>query len=69
MLEENRSKFLERRKKFLNQEYKSSLRQILSYLWEYRTLFSIILILGFIQSILFFTVSIFLGPLLDILVY
>ena len=68
MLEEYRTKFLERRNKFLNQEFKSSLRQILSYLWEYRTLFSIVLILGFIQSILFFTVPIFLGPLLDILV-
>ncbi|MFX0043357.1 MAG: hypothetical protein ACFE8L_10630, partial [Candidatus Hodarchaeota archaeon] len=65
MLEEHRTKFLERRNKFLKQEFKSSLRQILSYLWEYRTLFTIILILGFIQSILFFTVPIFLAPLLD----
>jgi len=60
--------FLNRRKKFLEHDYKTSLKQILSYLWEYKSLFILILILGIIQSILFLTLPLFLGPALDILV-
>lgn len=60
--------FLERRKKFLEHDYKTSLKQILAYLWEYKPLFILILILGIIQSILFLTLPLFLGPALDILV-
>jgi ATP-binding cassette subfamily B protein len=59
--------FLRRRKMFLNTEYKSSLRQILSYLWEYKKPFIIILIFGIVQSMLFLTVPLFLGPAIDIL--
>lgn len=60
--------FLERRKKFINQEFKTPVRQVLSYLWEYRKTFVIILIFGFFQSILFLTFPLFLGPAMDILV-
>ncbi|MFX0179908.1 MAG: ABC transporter ATP-binding protein [Candidatus Hodarchaeota archaeon] len=60
--------FLERRKKFLSQRYKSSVRQILSYLWEFKRLFLFITILGIIQSILYLTFPLFLGPVMDILV-
>jgi len=60
--------FLERRKRFLNQEYKTSVRQVLSYLWEYRKIFVIILIFGIFQSILFLTFPLFLGPAMDVLV-
>jgi ATP-binding cassette, subfamily B, multidrug efflux pump len=60
--------FCERRKKFLEHDYKTSLKQILAYLWEYKPLFILVLILGIIQSILFLTLPLFLGPALDILV-
>lgn len=60
--------FLERREKFLNINYKTPLNQILSYLWEYKKIFSIILALGVLQSILFLTFPLFLGPVLDVLV-
>ncbi len=60
--------FLERRKKFINQEFKTPVKQVLSYLWEYRKTFVIILIFGFFQSILFLTFPLFLGPAMDILV-
>jgi ABC-type multidrug transport system fused ATPase/permease subunit len=60
--------FSERRKKFLNQKYKSSLRQILSYLWDYKKTFILVQILGIIQSFLFMTFPLLLGPALDILV-
>ncbi len=60
--------FLERRKRFLNKEYETPVKQILSYLWEYRKLFVAILIIGMLQSILFLTFPLFLGPAVDILV-
>lgn len=62
------SEFQERRKKFLSKNYKTSLRQVLSYLWEYRTKFIILVIFGIVQSILFLTVPLFLSPIMDILV-
>ncbi len=67
MKSEYQDEFLKRRTKFLNTEYKSSLRQILSYLFEYKKLFSTVLIFGILQSILFLTVPLFLGPSMDIL--
>ncbi len=60
--------FQERREKFLNNNYKTPLKQILSYLWEYKKLFRIIVTLGIVQSILFLTFPLFLGPALDVLV-
>lgn len=60
--------FLERRKRFLNREYETPVKQILSYLWEYKKLFSAILIIGIIQSILFLTFPLLLGPAVDVLV-
>ncbi|NVM16772.1 MAG: ABC transporter ATP-binding protein [Candidatus Lokiarchaeota archaeon] len=63
-----RADFLERRKKFLDKEYETPVKQILSYLWEYRKLFSGILIIGMLQSILFLTFPLFLGPVVDVLV-
>ena len=62
------TEFQERREKFLGINYKTPLKQILSYLWEYKKLFSIILTLGIVQSILFLTFPLFLGPVLDVLV-
>lgn len=59
--------FLRRRERFLSKDYKSSLRQILSYLWIYKKLFIITLILGISQSILFLTLPLFLGPAMDII--
>ncbi len=64
----NRADFLERRNRFLDQEYKTPVRQVLSYLWEYKKIFAIILILGILQSILFLTFPLFLGPAMDILI-
>ena len=63
-----REEFLNRRKKFLDKKYSSSLKQILSYLWEYKKLFISIIIFGIVQSILFLTLPLFLSPALDILV-
>lgn len=63
-----RKEFFKRRKKFLNKEYSSSLKQLLSYLWEYRKLFIFIIIFGIVQSLLFLTLPLFLSPVLDILV-
>ncbi|HEC39971.1 hypothetical protein LCGC14_0873880 [marine sediment metagenome] len=60
--------FQKRREKFLKINYKTPLIQILSYLWEYKKLFRIVLTLGIVQSILFLTFPLFLGPALDILV-
>ncbi|MFX1259760.1 MAG: ABC transporter transmembrane domain-containing protein, partial [Promethearchaeota archaeon] len=60
--------FLERREKFLNQSYRTSLRQILSYLWDYKKTFILIQILGIVQSILFLTFPLLLGPAMDVLV-
>ena len=60
--------FQERREKFLNINYKTPLKQILSYLWEYKKLFSIILTFGIVQSILFLTFPLLIGPALDVLV-
>ena len=67
MNSEYRNEFLRRRTKFLNSEYKSSLRQILSYLFEYKKTFITVLMFGIVQSILFLTVPLFLGPAMDIL--
>ncbi len=60
--------FLERRNRFLTHRYKSSVKQILSYLWEFKKLFIFIAILGVVQSILYLTFPLFLGPAMDILV-
>ncbi|HEC39178.1 MAG TPA: ABC transporter ATP-binding protein, partial [bacterium] len=60
--------FQERREKFLNINYKTPLKQILSYLWEYKKLFRVILTLGIVQSILFLTFPLLIGPALDVLV-
>ncbi|MFX1274641.1 MAG: ABC transporter ATP-binding protein [Promethearchaeota archaeon] len=68
MEKEANDKFLERREHFLNTKYKSSLRQILTYLWDYKKSFSLILIFGIVQSILFLTLPLFLGPVMDILI-
>ncbi|MFX1281413.1 MAG: ABC transporter ATP-binding protein [Promethearchaeota archaeon] len=68
MVDKLRIKFIERRNKFHTHGFKSNLRQILTYLWEYKTFFVIVLISGFMQSFMFFTIPLFLGPLLDILV-
>ncbi|MFO8017041.1 MAG: ABC transporter ATP-binding protein [Promethearchaeia archaeon] len=65
---EYREKFLKRREKFLHKEYRSSLKQILSYIWDYRKLFTFIIVFGIVQSILFLTLPLFLSPALDILV-
>ncbi|MHA1724182.1 MAG: ABC transporter ATP-binding protein [Promethearchaeota archaeon] len=68
MKNEKRETFLKRRERNLSKNYKTPLRQILSYLWEYKKLFILILILGIVQSLLFLTVPLFLGPALDMLV-
>ncbi len=68
MEKDYKPEFLERRNRFLTQEYKTPLRQILSYLWEYKKPFTILVIFGIIQSMLFLTVPLFLAPILDILV-
>ncbi len=68
MNKEIRTNFFNRRKKFLSHNYKSSLRLILSYLWAYKWIFSLVVIMGFIQSALFLTAPTLLGPVLDILV-
>jgi len=60
--------FLERREKFLTHGYKTPLKQILSYLWDYKRLFILVQIMGIVQSILFLTFPLFLGPAMDILV-
>ncbi|MBY9009598.1 MAG: hypothetical protein KGD74_07025 [Candidatus Lokiarchaeota archaeon] len=60
--------FLERRQSFIQQDYESPVKQILSYLWEYKKLFTVILIIGMVQSILFLTFPLFLGPSVDVLV-
>ena len=60
--------FSERRERFLSFQYKTPLRQILSYLWEYRKIFIIVLIFGIVQSVLFLTFPLFLGPAVDVLV-
>lgn len=62
-----KEEFVQRRKNFLTKEYKSSFRQILSYLLRYRKLFTTSLILGIIQSLLFLTLPLFLGPVVDII--
>ena len=59
--------FFERRKKFLQKEYGTPVKQILSYLWEYKKTFAVILIFGILQSILFLTFPLFLGPAIDYL--
>ncbi|MBD3211771.1 MAG: ATP-binding cassette domain-containing protein [Candidatus Lokiarchaeota archaeon] len=68
MKKDARVNFFRRRERFLTQNYRSSLRLILSYLWEYKYHFIFIVILGIIQSVLFLSLPLFLGPTLDILV-
>ncbi|MFX0032526.1 MAG: ABC transporter ATP-binding protein [Candidatus Hodarchaeota archaeon] len=65
---QTKTEFLTRRNEFINQKYKSSLRQILTYLWEFKKIFIGTLILGLFQSILYLTFPILLGPAMDILV-
>jgi len=60
--------FFDRRERLLTQGYKTPLRQILSYLWEYKRIFILIQIMGVIQSTLFMTFPLLLGPAMDILV-
>lgn len=60
--------FSERRKRFLSIKYSTSLKTILSYLWDYKGLFYLVVIIGLINSILFLVSPILLGPILDILV-
>ncbi|MFX1589965.1 MAG: ABC transporter ATP-binding protein, partial [Promethearchaeota archaeon] len=68
MGKEKKKDFLERRENFLRQKYKTSLRQILSYLWDYKKTFILIQILGIVQSFLFMTFPLLLGPAMDVLV-
>ncbi len=63
-----REKFLHRRTKFIGKKYNTSLREVLSYLWEYKKLFIFLVILGIVQSLLFLMVPLMMGPILDILV-
>ncbi len=64
---DSKKEFLKRRERFLNQQYKTNLRQILSYLLDYKTVFIIILILGIVQSFLFLLVPLFFSPAMDVL--
>lgn len=68
MKKEARANFFKRRERFLSRKYKSSLRLVLSYLWDYKYHFILIVLLGIIQSALFLSLPLFLGPSLDILV-
>lgn len=68
LIEEYREGFKKRRKLFLNKKFKTSLTQVLSYIWEYKRLFIFIIIFGILQSVLFLTIPLFLGPIMDILV-
>jgi len=68
MKKDARANFFKRRERFLSHKYKSSLRLVLSYLWDYKYYFIFIVILGIIQSALFLSLPLFLGPTLDILV-
>ncbi|MFX1567401.1 MAG: ABC transporter ATP-binding protein [Promethearchaeota archaeon] len=62
-----RNLFLKKRRKFLESKYKTSFRQILSYLWDYKWIFISDLIVGLFQSLLFLTFPLYLGLSLDIL--
>ncbi|TFF96056.1 MAG: ABC transporter ATP-binding protein [Promethearchaeota archaeon] len=68
MRKQARKDFFKRRERFLSHEYKSSLRLILSYLWDYKYHFILVVFLGVIQSILFLSLPVLVGPALDILV-
>lgn len=68
MKEDARVDFFKRRKRFLKNQDKSSFKQILSYLWDYKYHFILIVSLGIIQSVLFLSLPLLLGPTLDILV-
>ncbi len=68
MENELKEAFLRRRQDFLSNRYKTPLKQILSYLFEFKKLFTTILILGILQSALFLTTPLLLGLALDILV-
>ena len=62
-----KEEFKQRRKNFLTKSFKSSLREILSYLLKYKKLFITSLILGIAQSLLFLSLPLFLGPIVDII--
>jgi len=68
MGKKKRITFSERRDRFLRFHFKTPLRQVLSYLWDYKKVFIIVLIFGILQSILFLTFPLFLGPAVDVLV-
>ncbi|MBY9007070.1 MAG: ABC transporter ATP-binding protein [Candidatus Lokiarchaeota archaeon] len=68
MHNEFQDNFSKRRKIFLSLKSNSSLKTILSYLWDYKWLFSFVVIMGLIQSVLFLVSPMLLGPILDILV-
>ncbi|MFO7795526.1 MAG: ABC transporter ATP-binding protein [Promethearchaeati archaeon] len=68
MIKQAREEFFKRRERFLSHEYKSSLRLVLSYLWDYKYHFILVVFLGIIQSILFLSLPVLVGPALDILV-
>jgi len=68
MIKQARENFFKRRERFLSHEYKSSLRLVLSYLWDYKYHFILVVFLGIIQSILFLSLPVLVGPALDILV-
>ncbi len=63
-----RNLFLKKRIKFLESNFKSSFKQILSYLWDYKLIFIVDLFVGILQSILLLTFPLYLGLSLDILV-
>ena len=68
MRKEIREHFFKRRERFFSLNEKTSLRLILTYLWDYKWLFLFVLSLGMIQSALFLVSPMLLGPILDILV-
>lgn len=64
----SRPNFFQTRKRLLSKQYKTPIRLILSYLGEYKFLFFLSLFLGLVQSVLFLSLPIFLGVILDVLV-
>ncbi|MBD3194699.1 MAG: ATP-binding cassette domain-containing protein [Candidatus Lokiarchaeota archaeon] len=68
MNREERGNFFKRRERFIQNPSKTSVRLVLSYLWDYKFRFILISGLGILQSALFLTIPLFLGPSLDILV-
>ena len=68
MKSDSQPDFFQTRERLLSKQYKTPIRLILSYLREYKLLFILSLILGLIQSVLFLSLPIFLGLILDFLV-